>query len=75
MAIENFKMEVDVQIRVLKCLKKNDSICVMPYDLNDFLLVNLDSIMSLASMTHVAWSKFHELHHMNEKNLLNLSQI
>jgi hypothetical protein len=22
MAIENFKMEVDVQIRVLKCLKK-----------------------------------------------------
>ena len=51
MAIKNSKVKVDVPIAII----------------NDYLLVNLDSIISLASMTHVARSDSHDLHHMDGK--------
>jgi hypothetical protein len=38
----------------------------LPYDLNNCLFVNLDSIIFLASMMHVAWSNPHELHRIDE---------
>ena len=71
-AIKNFKVETNVQI--IK-LKKYEQYVFLPYDLNDYFLVNLDSIISLASMMHVAWSNSRELHHIDEKNLQNFSQI
>ena len=54
-AIENFKVEVDVQITILQFYKSWKCLC-LPDDLNGYLLVNLDSIISWASMMHVAWS-------------------
>ena len=58
MAIENFEVEVDVQNIIL-------------YFFNFYyLLVNVDSIISLASVMHVAWSSCHELHHMDKKKPL-----
>ena len=43
----------------------------LPCDSNNYLLINLGSIVSLASMTIVAWSNFYELCHRNE-NILKL---
>ena len=42
----------------------------LSYDFNDYLLVNLGSIISLTSITHVARSNSHELHQMDENIFL-----
>ena len=68
-ANENSKIEVDVQIAILKFLKVG-IICALPYDLNNYLSVNLDFIISLASMMHVTSSNSHDLHHMYEKTFI-----
>ena len=49
-----------------KSLKFLDGYLCLPYSLKDYMLVSLDSIIFLASMTHIAWSTFHELHYMDE---------
>lgn len=41
----------------------------LSYDLNDQFMVNLDP---LATMMVVAWSNYHELHHMDEIPLKTL---
>ena len=70
MASENFKVEVDVQIAILKFFKSWKYLC-LPYNLNGYLLINLDSIISWASMImHVAWSISSELHHVDETILI-----
>ena len=56
MAFESFKVDVDVQITILEFREIIDNICTYLWDLNDRLLVNLDAIISLALITHVAWS-------------------
>ena len=65
MDIGDFTAEVDVQIIIPKFCKKL-IVFVFTLDLSDCLLVNIDSIISLASMTHITWSNSCELHHMDE---------
>ena len=69
MVIEIFKIEVDVQITILKFRNKFDIFLFLLYDLNDHLLLNLDHIISITSMMHVAWSNNHKLYHMDEEVL------
>ena len=44
-------------------------------DVQDYLLANLDSIISLASRMHVAWLNSHELHHMSGLNFKSFSNL
>ena len=50
-------------------LEKFLTIFVLIYDFNNYLLVNLNAIISLASIMDVACSTYHELHHMDGKNI------
>ena len=67
-SFENFKMEVDIQMAILKFRIFFDNICVIVW-LNNRLLVNLDASISLASMIvfYVVRSIFQDLHRMDEK--------
>ena len=67
MATENFKVQIDAQIIILKLRGKNWQFLCLLYDLNDHLLVELDPVISLASMLH--GQNYHKLHHMDEKVL------
>lgn len=63
----DFNVEVDVQVKILKFREKFDNFWYYLMTLNNHLLVNLDANISLSPMTHVAWSKRHDLHHMDEE--------
>ena len=58
-------MASHIKKSLLKVCKKK-----LIHPLNDYLLVNLDSINFLASMMHVAQSNSHELHQMDGKDSL-----
>ena len=60
MAIANSNVDVDVQIAILE-FSLRMKVIVLPYDLNQKLLVTLDCIIFLASIMHVVWSNYHEL--------------
>lgn len=54
MAIGNFNVKIDIQITIFLSFKNSQYSC-LPYDINNYLLVNLDSIIFLDPTMHVTW--------------------
>lgn len=69
MAVAKFRVEVDVQITILRVRGFVLQYLCLLYDLNHHLLVNLDAIVPLPFVANVALSNYHKLHHMDEKKM------